>query len=309
MRIASLGDLNLDLLFYVDKIPEEGGEEIVKRAKISPGGSAANVAVALAKLGAYSRFIGTIGDDLIGWMLLNELKKLGVDTSCLSVVSYESTGLMVILVTRKERTIIGTRGANKYLKIRNVNQAISNIDALFISGYAFIEGFQRIFAIKVAKEAVKRGIKIFIDASGIFAEKGRSFLEELDIFFEAIFLNHLEFKHMFGDFSVANSYRKYYSKLFIKEGPRGATIYEDGEEIRIPAFEVDVVDTTGAGDVFDASVMYCLLKGFNPREAVIVGNAAAAIKCTRSGGWSSPNLEELKNFLHKRGYETIANRL
>lgn len=296
MRLLSVGDLNVDIILYVEKIPAEGGEEHAKGISISPGGSAANVAVAFSRLGGESWFFGTVGGDVFGSWILERLREERINVKYVRVCRGCGTGTMVILSTSKDRTIIGFRGANERLARPDSSLWENEFDALFISGYSFLGDNYQI-ARGLVKDAANRGIKVFIDASGIFAKIGLETLRSLGVKIHGLLLNESEARDFFKG-SDPSKYLWVADEIVVKMGEQGAKVYSGSGSVHVPAFKVvRVVDTTGAGDVFDAAYIYATLRGLSARDKLVLANAAAAIKITRKGGWSSPYRSELQSFL------------
>lgn len=306
MRMLAVGDLNVDIILYVSGIPKEGGEEHARDLSISPGGSAANVAVAFRKLGGESWFYGSVGDDVFGNWLLMQLEEVGVDTRLVSRQD-KTTGTMVILSTERDRTIIGFRGANEALPQPQRGVLDRGFDVVFVSGYSFLgENISRI--LKLLEILTEFGSKIYVDASGVFAHRGLELLKRVGRRIRGLLMNEVEAREFFRGDDPRN-YLWLADEIVVKMGSRGSIVHYEGGSTYVKAFPVgSVVDTTGAGDVFDASYIFAGLSGLEYRERLLFANAAAAIKITRKGGWSSPKLEEVLVFLRSRGIRLSLNK-
>ena len=310
--VLCLGDINLDILYYIDSLPSLGGESTASKMVISPGGAAANVATALARLGFKVGFIGALGRDIIGKFLYEELIRENIDVSNI-VWKSEFSGIMSIAVTRGgERTIMGFRGANKFLNPEDVNEAYAGFSkAVFISGYAFLEEPQRSSALKVISFARECNVKIFIDVCEPLASYGVSRLSKIIGKVFCTFLNLREYNILFEnrEDNVKNFLKKYSEIIVVKMGKEGAEALTSNFKVKVKAFNVKVVDTTGAGDAFDAGFIAGVLKHLSLREALILANALAAWKCQGYGARHLPRLYELKEFLKVSGYERLAETL
>ena len=310
--VVCLGDVNLDILYYVDFLPILGGESTASKMVISPGGAAANVAVALARLGFKVGFIGALGKDIIGKFLYDDLTRENVDVSNI-VWRDEFSGIMSIAVTRDgERTIMGFRGANKLLSPKDVKKDyVISSKIVFISGYALLEEPQRSAAFKVISLARKSNVKIFIDVCEPLANCGASELSKIIGKIYCMFLNLREFKILFRDnkSSIETFLEKYSEIIVIKMGKKGAKALTSKFKVKIPVFNVKVIDTTGAGDAFDAGFIAGFLKRLSFREALILASALAAWKCQGHGARYLPRLYELKKFLKTYGCGRLAETL
>ncbi len=310
-EVACLGDLNVDVLLYVDNLPSLGGESLASRVEIRPGGAAANVSVALARLGAASTFIGAVGDDAFGRMLREDLNREGVDTSFLATIPGEVSGFMAIFVTRDgERTIVGYRGANRKLSPACLAPgALKEVKALFVSGYAFLESPQREAALRAIGLAREEGALVAVDVSEPLAAKGwESFLElvgEVDM----AFMNEREAELFSRGERLSRLLGKVFELAIVKMGARGASLISPEGEIHVKAFKIKAVDTTGAGDAFDAGFLYGILRGLSREQALVLANAVAAWKCTGVGSRHLPTREQVAEFLEARGFGGLASTL
>ena len=307
--VVCLGDVNLDILYYIDFLPILGGESIASKMVISPGGAAANVAVALARLGFKVGFIGALGKDVIGKFLYDDLTRENVDVSSI-VWKDEFSGVMSIAVTRNgERTIMGFRGANKLLSPKDVKKDyVISSKIVFISGYALLEESQRSAALEVIGLARKSNVKIFIDVCEPLANYGALELSKIIGKIYCMFLNLREFKILFRDnkSSIETFLEKYSEIIVIKMGKKGAEALTSKFKVKVPAFNVKVIDTTGAGDAFDAGFIAGLLKNMSLKDSLVLANALAAWKCQGCGARHLPRLYELREFLRTHGYERLA---
>ncbi len=299
MRLLSVGDLNLDIIFYVDGLPREGGEALAPRMEYSPGGAAANLAVAFSRLGGEAWFMGSVGRDFIGEWLRGRLREEGVRDDLVASRCDFASGTMCIVSTPRDRTIIGHRGANEKLPPPASLSGLG-FDAVFISGYSFL-GCNRDRSVEIASMYSRSGVPVYIDVSGVFAGEARSVLGGMGVRLRALLMNEMEAEAFFGGEPRAVEYAE---EVVVKLGPWGAALYRrHGDPLEVEGFRVEVVDTTGAGDVFDAAYIWASLRGLDYRERLLFANAAAALKVTRRGGWGSPTLAEVQSFLRERGVE------
>ena len=310
--VICLGDINLDILYYVDTLPSLGSESTASKMVISSGGAAANVATALARLGFKVGFVGTLGKDIVGKFLYDELIKENIDLSSI-IWKDEFSGIMSIAVTGDgERTIMGFRGANKLLSPKDVKKDyVISSKIVFISGYALLEEPQRSAALEVISLARRSNVKIFIDICEPLANYGASKLSKIIGKISCTFLNFREFKILFRDSKsdIETFLEKYSEIIVVKMGKKGAEAITSRFKVKVPTFNVKVIDTTGAGDAFDAGFIAGFLKRFSFKEALILANALAAWKCQGHGARYLPRLYELKKFLRAYGYESLAETL
>lgn len=309
MKILVVGSANMDLTLNVYKLPA-AGQTLTDDGGVAyvPGGKGANAAVALHRLGAEVTLCTRLGADAHGQQLYNFYRDVGLDTSAIKADRDNPTGLAVVIKESDgQNRIIHYPGANEYLSAENISSAISaaSPDAVYL-------GFEVSFdvALTAARIAASRGIPVFIDAAP--ADKNQP-LEALP-FVEIFSPNETETEAYTGILpmgtdtatraAIALSRRVKCRYIVIKQGARGACIF-DGRHINVvPAMRVDkVVDTTAAGDTFTAALTLEYMKKQDITAAVRYATAAAAISVSRAGASSSvPTEAEVRALLSKRGY-------
>jgi len=306
--VVSVGDANVDLIAPISFFPKKGGEILIDRLEMRAGGSAANLSVAVSRLGLMSGFVGRIGNDSIGRFLTGEFKEEKVNISQLQVDEKIGTGFTFILVTGEgERTMFGFRGANVYLSPDEIDvNYIQNADALHISGYSLLRDPQRKAALKALEEAKKAGILVSFDAGVLPAIKAtdlmRSTLRSVDL----LFLNELEAASLTGiknpEKAAKRALKLGPNVVAMKLGKGGCLILSKEEEIHSPAFNVKVVDTTGAGDAFDAGFLAGIIEGWDLKRAARFANGVGALSTMKVGARSAlPNRREVERFLRRFG--------
>ncbi|RLE63079.1 MAG: carbohydrate kinase family protein [Thermoprotei archaeon] len=305
--IASVGNISLDMFFKVPKLPKRGTAIETLEHYTSGGGAAANLAVAVARLGVRARFIGCIGNDEVGKRLVRELYEEGVDTSFISEVD-ERSGIVVILIDeRGERTMVAYRGANKRLSSENItHSSLKEVEILHI---ASLRGD---LMVEIAEKArlLVRDIKISYDPGSTILYATRDIVEMIGIV-NILLLNETEYSSLLRYCRDAQEiFKGNLEYVVVKKGKLGAMLIErSGRHYYAKAFDVEVVDTTGAGDVFNAALLVGSSLGLKPYDALVFANAAAGLKVMRRGARSSPFLSEILEFLQERGYSNLASNL
>jgi ribokinase len=281
-----MGSINQDFVLKVERRPEPG--ETVTNAELSThnGGKGANQAAAAALLGASVAFLGRVGDDEFGEPLVQALQEKGIDTSLVERASGNSTGAAFITVTPDgENAITVAPGANRSLTPEDVDAAADAIgDARVFVAQMEIPVQSVLRAVEVAAE---QGTRALVNLAPTF-EVPRELLEKLDPLVvnehEAAFLLGREVEGVDGALSAAPE--------LLSSGPRSAVItigedgavLADGESVdHLPAPEVEVVDTTGAGDAFVGALATQLARGASLREAVAYAVRAGAAAVTKEG--------------------------
>jgi ribokinase len=281
-----MGSINQDFVLKVERRPEPG--ETVTNAELSThnGGKGANQASAAALLGASVAFLGRVGDDEFGEPLVRALQEKGIDTSLVERVPDASTGAAFITVTPDgENAITVAPGANRSLTPEHVDAASDAIgDARVLVVQMEIPVQTVLRAVEVAAE---KGARALVNLAPTF-EVPRELLEKLDPLVvnehEAAFLLGNKVEGVEGALSAAPE--------LLSSGPRSAviTVGEAGAVLAVgesvehlPAPEVEVVDTTGAGDAFVGALATQLARGASLREAVAYAVRAGAAAVTKEG--------------------------
>ena len=304
--VLIIGSANMDLSLNVYRVPAPG-QTVLDDGGVAytPGGKGANAAVAFSRLGAKTVLAARLGADAHGHQLYEYYKNEGIDTSHIKVDRDFPTGFSVVMKEASgENRIIVYPGANSRMSTENMVEAFSSApDALFLG---FEIGFES--ALCAARIAASRNIPIFIDA----APADRNFSLEGLPYCEIFSPNETETFEYTGIMPAgADStlkaalalYRRVNCKyIVIKQGERGASIYDGKKFDMIPSARVErVVDTTAAGDTFSAAMTLEYLRSGDIRAAVRYGTAAAAITVSREGASSSvPTVEEVERFIGGR---------
>jgi len=281
-----VGSINQDFVLKVERRPEPG--ETVTDADLSThnGGKGANQAAAAALLGASVSFLGRVGDDEFGEPLVRALEEKGIDTTLIERVSGYQTGAASITVTPDgENAITVAPGANRAITLEDVDGA---------SG-AIRESRVLVAQMEVPKEVVGRaaevaaggGTRVLLNLAPTF-EVPRDLLETLDPLVvnehEAAFLLGSGVEGVDGALSAAPELLSLGPRsVVITLGAAGAVVADEESATHLPAPEVDVVDTTGAGDAFVGALAVKLARGASLEEAASYAVRAGAAAVTKEG--------------------------
>lgn len=294
-EVIGIGALNYDKLHFVDRFAKPGEEIKIKRIFEAPGGSAANTIYALAKLGIKCSFIGFLGDDEEGKKIMQDFKRAGVDLSGIRKIK-EKTGIALGFVDDAgERLFYLYSGANDYFKADN--EAIKHAKkAKIIHASSFaLEECNRELG-KIIREVKKEKDAKFSYAPGFLCSMGKEKLKENLKLADILFCNENEIK------ALADSDNAEKAAIEVKEefgisilcitlGKKGCLTFAGSEIIREKAFKAGVVDTTGAGDAFNAGFLYGIIKNRSLKECTIIANFLAA-KCIEKEGARQSLLSE-----------------
>lgn len=304
--VVCYGNANVDIIYYVPRIPKAEEEVEAETVEVFPGGSASNVAVAAAKLGLKARIVCCIGNDEWGNFILRNFASKRVDTSYV-IRADKPTGRVIILVERGTgaRAMVALRGANMELTSARVHaEQMKGLDHVHVSGGRLDMAEA---ALRLGKEL---GLSTSYDPGSVAVKYGYSKLAGVLKYVDVLLVNRREASAL-AETGAGSSLENLTCKVVVvKMGEEGSKAIMGGEEVYAQAFKLrQVVDTTGAGDVFDAGFILGFLKGLELSECLTLANAAAALKIERRGAQSAPTLEEVKRFLASRGRGRLANSL
>jgi sulfofructose kinase len=258
--------------------------------------------VTLARLGAATGYIGRIGDDPAGQAMRQSLMDEGVDLAELQVQPGALSAQCIILVDQPtgKRSICAYPGTAGEAVVASMS-----LDYACSGRYLHLDGFSMEAALVAARAARTAGVRVCLDAGGSFER-----LQPLIALTDVLIANEPFARDAGGgDPERGAALLRTFGPATVVAtlGAAGSYTATAADAFLIPSFPVDVVDTTGAGDVFHGAYLFGLLQNWGPRETATFANAAAALKCTKLGGRAGiPRLEAVNAFLHQRGHSRQA---
>lgn len=294
--VICFGALNVDRLYRVNRIAGRDEESFIIDFKEAPGGSAANTAVGLARLGLKTGFIGKVSDNREGKLLLNDFKRQNVDVNGIIVSKEGRSGVAMGYVdTKGDRALYIDPGVNDSLELKEIDlKYAGNTAFLHLTSFIGEKPF------KAQKELVRglRDVRISFDPGELYARKG---LTVLKLMIERSFVmlpSENELKLLTGkkyDEGSKILIKKGVSIVAVKLGERGCYVTDGKESYLVEPYKVKVVDTTGAGDAFCAGFLYGLSKNKDLYECGRLGNFVAS-RCIEkvSAREGLPRLSDLR---------------
>lgn len=289
--ILVAGSLNMDFIIQVSSLPVRGETIQGRNFQTLPGGKGANQAYAAARLGGQVIMSGCVGNDLSGNALRNNLQSAGVDVSHVRTVSDASTGVALITVgANGENTIVIDAGANQFVTASEVESGIATLRPACV--LLQLETPLNV-VIAAARKARETGATVILDPAPA-QMLPRTLLECTDILTpnetEALTLlnktgNAIDAAQSaeIGRDLLASGV----GRVILKLGDKGAALIEPDTAQFFAAQRVDAVDTTAAGDCFNAALAVRLTEGATMTQAITFANRAAAISVTRPGAQAS----------------------
>jgi len=298
-KVTVIGSINMDLVTETVKVPTLGETVIGKQFTTIPGGKGANQAVAAARLGAEVTMIGAVGDDAFGGELTTHLKNEGINVNHVEPITEISTGIASITIADKDNSIIVVPGANYQLtedKIDKLEEVIANSDIILLQLEIPMATVER--AVEIAK---KHKVKVILNPA-----PAQALSEKLIDMIDYITPNEHELAFFYDtqNEKVEDLINRVGEKFIVTKGSKGVYFYQDGKEVHVPGFSVDVVDTTGAGDSFNGALAVALSKAYSLEQACHYGNAVGALSVTKFGAQTGmPTDEEVKYFIQQQEKE------
>ena len=294
--VVGLGLNAMDYIAVVPRFPHPGGKTDITHLRLEPGGHVATALTVCARMGLAARYLGSVGSDPLGRLQLESLEREGVDASRVRVVPDATSQMAVILLEEGvgERTILWHRDP----RLTFPPQAVST-DVVASGRVLHLDGRDSAAALRAARSARALGVPVIIDIDRIYDEDTARLLDSVDYLIAAEeFARSLTGFDDPADAATALAERFPRATTGVTLGPRGAVFVLDGRPERSPAFDVDVRDTTGAGDVFHGAFIVGLLRGWDIRRTIRFAHASAAMKCRRLGARAGiPSAEEVQAFL------------
>ena len=257
------------------------------------GGPAANAAVTVARLGYTSAYSGYIGNDLYGDNIIKEFDKEGVVTN-LIVREDSPTSLSVVLVKPDgSRSIVHYRGLKERLPSGSVD--FSTIEPTVI----LFDGHEPDISMPIVKEAQNRGIKTILDAGSV--HRGTKELINYVDYLVCSVKFAIDFTNETNEERAIEKLYEHCDNVIITLGEKGLIWKNKTGEGALPALTVDVVDTTGAGDVFHGAFAACIAANLEWSYTLNFSSAAAALCCTKmSARGGIPVRKEVEEFIKIR---------
>lgn len=312
-HVLVVGDVNADVIINgLEQYPMADQEVFVNNIQLRMGGSAANVAMCLAKLGTDTTLFASVANDNLGSYIREQLSNAGVQLYASTTAGIEetnqSTGISVAISGKDSRSFISYMGTNACLNTEELDlNRLSQFDHVHLSAYApsiLLDQYS-----ELAKRAHLAGCTTSLDLGWtdeiIGNKKILSLLREIDVFFpnlnEARLLSGKDSKKEAAVF-LSNFVR---DVVVITNGAEGASAFRGNECIQ-KSYKVQAVDAVGAGDAFDAGFLHSYIQSRSLDQCVCYGTACGSyVVQSVGGGESSPTEEQLRDFIQFKETEEI----
>jgi len=284
--VVGFGALNLDKLFKVNKLAKAEEESFVEDYAEACGGSAANTVVGLARLGCKVGYIGKVGCDREGDIMIQDFGNEGVNTAGVVRAGQGKSGSVMGFVDKKgARALYINSGVNDTITLDEVNaRYAAQAQFLHLTSFVGDETFQ---TQKKLLDAIPESTKVSFDPGALYARRGFAALEPIIRKTYVLMPNALELTLLTGEIAYSKGADVMLGRgvkiLAVKLGSEGCYVTDGNERHVIEPFKVDVVDTTGAGDAFCAGFLYGLVNDKSLLECGKIGNFVAS-RCVMKMG-------------------------
>lgn len=307
--VVVVGELNVDLILTgLASFLEMGTCKLSKDMSFTLGSASAIFASNIARLGTKVGFLGKIGDDILGEFIIQCLESGNVDTARIIRDKNEKTGICVSISFPENYAMASYPGVRETFKLSDVDfDYVATARHMHLSSYylqpMLIPGCAELF--RRAKElGLTTSFDSDTDPSGRWDDSILETLKYVDVFLP----NETEALKISGCSDIESALQRLseiVGTVVIKSGKNGARVKQREKTIHVKAFkDIDVVDTTGAGDSFNSGFIYQYLQGADLETCTLWGNACAAISTTQPGGTAAfPDIDRLQRFFAEKAAE------
>lgn len=294
-KLVNLGSLCVDHVYEVDHLVAAGETVASRSHSVFPGGKGLNQSLAAAKAGAAVVHVGVVGGD--GAMLVDVLSDAGVDTSGIRTVDAASGHAVIQVNEQGANAIVITGGANRLIQDTDIDQALRGMTA---GDYLLLQNEINDLT-RVMERAEAAGVRVAFNVAPV---DGRERAYDIGLI-SLLIVNEIEAAALSGEQDPELGFDTLASRfpevdIVLTLGASGLLYGKRGEKHRMPAFDVDPVDETAAGDAFIGYFMAGLLAGVALPQALRMGSAAGALAVTQAGAASSvPDREAVRDFLER----------
>ena len=302
--VVGLGLNAMDYITVVPHFPERQKKTPVSAVRLEPGGQVATALTTCSRLGLTTRYFGSVGSDDLGRAQLESLRFEDIDVTGVRIVEGVTSQMAIALIEEGvgERTLIWHRDPRLTFPPDEVSRAV-----IASSRILHLDGRDSRAALRAAQLAKEHDIRVVIDIDQIYDDTTVQLLALVDYLIAAE-----EFAIELTGYESLERVVQALSDRFPKAitgvtlGAGGAIFMIDGKPERSNAFEVDVRDTTGAGDVFHGAFIFGVLQDWGLRDTIRFAHATAAMKCTQFGARTGiPRLAEVEAFLDSASERSI----
>ncbi|MGG0482958.1 ribokinase [Priestia aryabhattai] len=290
-KVTVIGSSSMDLVVTSNIRPGAGETVLGESFKTVPGGKGANQAVAAARLGADVSMIGCVGEDHYGKAILENFKSNGVSVENVKPVTDSDSGTAHIILAEGDNSIVVVKGANDHITpdyVEKAKEKIKEADIVLIQQEIPEETVEY-----VAQLCQALKVPLLLNPAPARPLKAEV-IEQVSY----ITPNEHEAALLFEGKEKEEVLKQYPNKLFITEGKQGVRYFNGEKEVLVPSYQVETIDTTGAGDTFNAALAVALAEGMGFEKGIQFANRAASLSVTKFGAQGGmPTRKEVEESL------------
>lgn len=306
LDLLVLGEAYADVIVSAPNPRPVFGEvgRLVDSIRLTLGSSSVIFTCGAARLGLKTAFVGAVGDDVLGRYVLDAMGNRGIDVSGCIVDRARPTGVRVVLSGPADRAILSALGATPMLSAQHVPQRLVQRARHVHAGSYYLQEALRPDLPAVFHEARRRGASTSLDCSWDPRGEWRDGIDEVLAETDVFFANAQEASSITGFVDARGAAGELLRRgsrgrtgrertVVVKLGEEGALAARDGQVAEVPSLRVKPLDTTGAGDSFDAGFVYALLRGWSLEESLRLATVCGSLAITGVGGTEAqPTPEE-----------------
>ena len=306
-RLVTVGDLVFDFMLEVQLPVVAGAHQMSPTLQLEPGGAGTTL-LAARNLGMEAAAIGAIGVDVQGRLLKAMLDEAGVDTSAL-VITPRSTTTTVFSLSDREtvgHVFLGIHGRSSDIDlIPAAREKLEGADAVFMAGYSLLEERMAGLNASVLTYMEHSETPLYIDVGPFLGQLDSAQVNRLLTVADVAMMTDEEIRFVADGENDIDACRRLLERyphlqIVVKLGAAGCHLLARDLDQPCPGFAVEVVDTIGAGDAFDAAFIWAQLHGYSPAECGTIANAMGAAQVARAGaGRNAPTRDEVQIILER----------
>jgi len=308
-RVIVIGELNVDIVATgIRAIPEMGKEVIARDCQLTLGSASAIFAAGMSKLGHPITFVSQVGKDVFGDFCIRQLQAAGVSTSKVSRNPHVSTGVTIAMSGMRDRALVTFPGAIESFGYEQLNMALlSGHQHLHLTSYFLQKELRRSFP-QIFRQARSLGLTTSLDPNSDPSGAWSNTISKVFPHIDVLFLNQPEALELTRAKTVRSALKTLAQLVpcaVVKLGAKGAIAIRGSEVVTEQGFRIEPLDTTGAGDSFDAGFISSFLRGASLEKCLRTGNACGALSALKPGGTAGqPDAQQLLKFVRSKKRRT-----
>lgn len=299
LDVLTIGDSVVDIIVSVPQFPTRNEETVQSNGMNRFLGGSSNFLIMLSRLGLSVGVIDQVGYDDFGHFYRESLAGEGVDVSNLKTSNTQTAHCICMVDKNGNHSYVSFPGATYNLSKEDIDPAVvSRSKSLYVSGYSLTTQPIRDATLKAVQIAAENQLKIYFDPSPRISDIPLDTIQKVIEHTNGLFINTTEYSVLTSKLPPRVNLPEMCDFIALKQGEKGCTVFSGGKKQVYAGHTVDVVDTTGAGDVFNAAFIFGQISGWEIHRCATLANRLAAEKVKRLGaGLNVPSRQQVKKIL------------